>query len=146
MQIQHSRVTVTTGLATNQTLLVIKNIECYTSRLLRFPSIPGNEGEKKLASVVYQAIAGTSTRLVAQKSTIPTHATRGRCPFSVQLVPRASLPLDAIHPWAYIDNPSTLSLQRSQPSLGAQVFSQTSLFPLPQKSHPILFNCSLQNS
>ena len=36
------------------------------------------------ASVLQQTIIGTPTKIVAQESTIPTHATHGRRPFSTQ--------------------------------------------------------------
>ena len=97
------------------------------------------------ASALYQDVAGTSTRLASQVSTITTHAMPERLPFSTQSVPWASLPLSAIQPWAQKDNASSLSLQRSDPSLGSHVISQTSLFPSPQNSHPSLCSCSRQN-
>ena len=56
------------------------------------------------ASEPYQVIMSTLTKLVAQESTIPTHATPGRCPFFAQSIPRAGLPFNTIQPWAYKDN------------------------------------------
>lgn len=47
MSTQLSTVTLLVGSTTNQTLLVINNIEYNANTLLDFPSILGNEGEKK---------------------------------------------------------------------------------------------------
>lgn len=51
-----------------------------------------------------QACTSTSTRLPTQKSTMPTHTTQGRFPFSTRQSLRKALPCSAIKLWAQKDN------------------------------------------